>query len=212
MTQFKYLSIFTLLLIVKICNAQVNSFDDWMEGEVYLNNNDTLKGYVIYEEQQNIVQFSKEDRVKVKTFSAFVLKGFTLINGKNTRNFHRFYWNKGYDNVQEIPDFFEVLYVGKFKVLSKDKKIVVMEDWAGSSLGVNTPYSSTTSPIYSEKIVRNLYIQLDDKRIYGIYRPKKDFINMFPNKQDELKEFYKGKYISSDNSKLIIEIVKMMEN
>lgn len=201
-----------MLISVKISFAQVNSFDDWVKGEVYLNNNDTLKGYVIYEESQNIVQFSTESRVKVKTFSAFVLKGFALINGDKLRKFKRFYWDKGYDNVQQVPDFFEVLYEGKLKLLSKDKKIIVMEDWPGYSLGVNTPSSAVRSPMYSEKIVRNLYIQFENSQIYSIFRPKKDFVNMFPNHEIELKNYFKGKYISSDNSKLILEMINIVEN
>ena len=204
-----YIIITSLILLQSsfLAMAQSSSWQEWTEGKIYTSTRDTLYGKVLYEDGIEIVQFIEDGNDAIQSFSAFTMQGFELVVGNKTKFFDRYYWNRGFDNHKKMPDFFMTLYSGQYKLLAKEKKIIVIDDWPISSsvtLGV-TPLNSGF-PIYSEKVILDHFIMDITGDIHFVISVKRLISDVFSKQEKELKELLKGNKSESERKKLVLII------
>ena len=207
--KFSIVVVFLNISFISV-GQRVNDWAEWERGRLFLTNGDTLVGDLLYEYGPEIVQF--KDSVSnngVKTYSSFLINGFEqIVNGK-VKKLDRYYWNRGYDNHKKTPDFFLTVYDNKLKLLAKEKKIIVSDDWpmmSGNMTGTITP----SIPSYYQKVVLDYFIVVEDGNIYYVKSLKKIISELFEKDKDDLMGIIKSNSKKSDKEKLI-EIIKFVE-
>lgn len=203
--------LFTVFLMSCMAATAQSGFEyEWRNGKVYLNNGDTLAGQIIYEEGHEIVQFRYERGDPIDTYSSFSLMGFQMIVNDTTKTLYRFYWDGGKETTMPVPEFFEVLYDGKFKLLSKERKVKTLrDDDEGSSIGVGGV--QTMIPVYTEEIWYNFFFMDEHDTIQYIPNAGKYFTKRFPTYRAEIKAKTKKMSSIKTDQELMVELVKHIE-
>lgn len=95
------------------------AFELWHEGEIVLVSGDTLKGFVKYDLQQDIVQFD-ERRSRTEAFSARKVLFFEIFD--RTVNKYRRFFSMPFttSGSYKMPMFFELLEEGKLTLLARE--------------------------------------------------------------------------------------------
>ena len=116
-------------------NAQEWPFELWHDGKIVLNDADTLVGLVKYDMQQDIVQFSHNEK-KPEVYTARKVLYFEIFD-ITTHKYRRFY-TMPYSATSNYRSsrFFELLEEGKITLLSRE----LLE------------YKTYSSPYYSVKV------------------------------------------------------------
>lgn len=113
--------IFCSVLFAPLYSFSQNwAFELWHEGKIVLLNGDTLKGFVKYDLQQDILQFDLPDNRTTEAFSARKVLFFEIFD-KTVNKYRRFfalpYTTSG---SYKIPIFFELLEEGKMTLLARE--------------------------------------------------------------------------------------------
>lgn len=201
----------TLIMLFFLCNilSAQSSWSEWKKGSIFLENGDSITGNIIYEEGLEILQFSDNTKAKVNTYGAFLVKGFELYYSKFTKNYERFYWNKGVAHHKKYPDFFINIYDGRIKLLSKERKILVSDDFPVADFSFINNNEKSNFPIFYEETVFNYYLMVDDKIEY-VRDFDKYFKTKFPTYKNEIKSINKN----SPNNEIerVKNVIKFLEN
>jgi hypothetical protein len=163
-------------------NAQEWPFELWHDGKIVLNGGDTLSGLVKYDMQQDIVQFSHNEK-KPEVYTARKVLYFEIFD-ITTHKYRRFY-TMPYSATSNYRSsrFFELLEEGKITLLSRE----LLEYKTYSS-----PYYSGS---YSRLTLTNKYYFLkDDGTIEEFLGTKSDLLDMMGNQAEAVE-----KYIRSNN-------------
>lgn len=208
----KRVHIYLLVVLFFLFNnveAQSN-WPEWQSGRIFLSSGDTLIGEVIYEDGLEIVQYMDDSKNKVKTFGAFLVSGFELNFKKYTKNYTRYYWNKGFEHHKKTPEFFITIYNGRIKLLSKERKVLVSDDFNSSPLSFSVNPLGNRFPIYYEETVFNYYILNEDGEIQFVKDFNKYFKNNYPSLRKEIKEIKKNS--PNNEIKRVVNVIKMIES
>lgn len=189
--------------------AQTN-WTDWVDGVIYLSSGDTLKGKIIYEEDIEVVQYLDNKEGIVKSYSSFIVNGFEIKGKKKLTTYKRYYWNRGFQHHKRVPDFFQTLYDGKLKLLTKEKKIIVTDDFLSPLSPTLNPLGSNFYPVYREKTVYYYFLMDENGDISLIRDSKKFFLEKYPFLKNDIKEMSKKNKNKHDAVKIIL-IIKLLE-
>jgi hypothetical protein len=114
---------FVLVAMITLVSSQAFSqqwpFELWHDGKVVLDNGDTLKGILKYDLQQDIVQYTSQDK-NVTVFSARKVLFFEIFD--NTIHQYRQFFALPYSSngSYRAPVFFELLTEGKLTLLCRE--------------------------------------------------------------------------------------------
>ena len=206
----KRLHIINLIVLFFLCNnllkAQSN-WSEWQKGIIYLSNGKEFEGNILYEDNDEIVQYL-DVADKVKTFSAFEIDSFKVEGNKYSKSYHKFYWNRENEFFKKVPLFFLKFYDGNLKLLSKERKILVSDDF-------NTPLSVTANPMaipfpmYYETTTFDYFFCDENGDIKLIKDGKKFFIKKYPEYKSEIKKAFQ-KARRSERQKYIA-VIRFLE-
>jgi hypothetical protein len=115
---FAFLSTVLLLLSAAV-HAQNWPFEYWHEGKLVLEKGDTLKGLIKYDLQQDLVQYTVEDK-KGEVYTARKVLFFEIFD--ETVHKYRQFFALPYSNTSgyKTPMFFELLQDGKLTLLARE--------------------------------------------------------------------------------------------
>ena len=177
-----------------------------IEGKVVLTNEDTIKGEVKYDLENDVVQVNVNN--VLKTYSARKLLYFEIFD--KTINSYRYFYSIPYQ-VQpnyKVPILFEVLYQGKLSLLCREE--IVTESMPNPNYNPYY-YSPYYNPMYGSggtrtRLAYKFYF-LDDKGNITDYSMKKnDLLSMFDGKQKEIKQYMKKNNLKHDQMRDLVRI------
>lgn len=180
-----------LAILLAFANLKVSAqqwpFELWHEGKIVLESGDTLRGLVKYDFQQDLVQYTPDDK-KTEAFSARKVLFFEIFD--NTVKKYRQIFALPFTNSTgyRAPVFFELLEEGKMTLLSRE----VLE------------YRNYTSPYYvgsfTRQVLVNKYFFLDQKgNITEFTGNKSDLLNLMGKKSDDVEKYIKANRLKYDD-------------
>jgi hypothetical protein len=191
-----FITIF-LFSIVGISSAQQFPFEFWHEGKIVLESNDTLKGLVKYDLQNDLLQLKAKNQLE--SYSARKVLFFEIFDAsaKRYRTFYSLPYSQ--NNTYNTPTFFELLAEGKLTVLTREK----LEYRTVSS---SFYYYGT----YTRLVLTNTYFLLKPNgKIEELPNPKKgDWLELMDNKVDEVKAFAKENRLDFDDKYELTRIIE----
>ena len=171
------------------------AFELWHDGKIVLNEGDTLKGLVKYDMQQDLVQFSTNEK-KAEVYTARKVLFFEIFDN-TIHKYRRFFTlpfsvNAGY----RTQIFFELLEEGKMTLLSRE----LLE------------YKTYSSPYYigsySRLVLTNRYFFLkDDGTIEEFLGNKSDLLALMGRQSEEVERYIKSNNLRFDDKSDIAQIV-----
>jgi hypothetical protein len=177
-------------------HAQKWPFELWHEGKIVLTEGDTLRGFVKYDLQQDLVQYSLDDK-RVEAFTAKRILFFEIFDASvhKHRSFYALPYNinPGYS----APIFFELLQEGKMTLLSRE---------ALEMRSYNSPYYVGS---YSRMVLVNKFFFLDEKGgISSFTGNKRDLLDLMGKKADEVDKYIKANRLDYENKYDFAKIVE----
>jgi hypothetical protein len=118
-----YTSRFLMVLLITLLSSPVFSqqypFEIWHDGKVVLDSGDTLRGILKYDLQQDVVQFTNQDK-NVTVFSARKVLFFEIFD--NSVHQYRQFFALPFSSAgsYRAPVFFELLTEGKLTLLCRE--------------------------------------------------------------------------------------------
>lgn len=185
---------FALFLVSVSAEAQQWPFQLWHDGKIVLLQGDTLKGYVKYDMQQDIVQFNLEEK-KIETFTARKVLFFEIFDTSVHK--YRQFFALPFSTVgtYSAPIFFELLEEGKMTVLCRE------------ALEYRTYGSYYYS--YSRQVLVNKFFFMNEKgKIEPFTGSKRDFLDLLGKHADEVEKYMKSNHLSYDEKYDLARIVK----
>jgi hypothetical protein len=175
--------------------AQQFPFEVWHEGKIVLLTGDTLKGMVKYDFQQDIVQFSRNERT-VDAFSARKVLFYEIFD--NSVHKYRQFFALPYTTAgsYRAPVFFELLEDGKMTLLARE------------ALEFRTYSYGFYGPTYTRQVLVNKYYFLDEKgNINEFTGNKNDLLNMMGRNADAVEKYIKTNRLRFDEKYDFVKIV-----
>jgi hypothetical protein len=183
------------LLIAFSGYSQNWPFELWHEGKIVLNSGDTLKGFVKYDMQQDIVQFSHNNR-KGDVYTARKILYFEIFD--NTIHKYRRFFTLPYaaNSSYRSSIFFELLEEGKMTLLSRE----LLE------------YKTYSSPYYvgsySRLVLTNKYFFLkDDGTIEEFIGTKNDLLEMMGRQAEDVEKYMRSNNLRFEDKQDVVQIV-----
>lgn len=171
------------------------AFELWHDGKIVLNEGDTLTGLVKYDMQQDLVQFSLNEK-KAEVYTARKVLYFEIFDN-TIHKYRRFFTlpfsvNAGY----RTQIFFELLEEGKMTLLSRE----LLE------------YKTYSSPYYvgsySRLVLTNRYFFLkDDGSIEEFLGNKSDLLALMGRQSEEVERYIKSNNLRLDDKADIAQII-----
>jgi len=189
-----------LLLVLQLAisrqgSAQTWPSELWHQGKIVLMSGDTLRGLIKYDLQQDLVQYTLEDK-RTEAFSARKIMFFEIFD-ETVREYRQFFalpftTSTGY----RAPVFFELLANGKLTLLSRESV---------ETRTYNSPYYLGG---YSRQILVYKYFFLDEKgNIQEFDGNKADLLNMMGRKSEDVERFMKENKLKVDDKNDFARIV-----
>jgi hypothetical protein len=173
-----YLVLFFFLLSVQT-KAQQWPFELWHEGKIILERGDTLKGFVKYDLQQDVVQYTIKDKV-VEAFTPRKVLFFEIFDA----SVHK--WRQFYSlpftitGAYRAPVFFELLEEGKMTLLARE---------ALEYKTYNSPYYAGG---YNRQVLVDKFFLLDEKGdINPFVGNKRDLLELMGKNADDVEKYMK---------------------
>jgi len=187
---------FVLFLISASAEAQQWPFQLWHEGRIILLQGDTLKGFVKYDIQQDIVQYNSEGK-KIETFTPRKVLFFEIFDTSVHKYRQFFALPFSTIGTYSAPIFFELLEEGKMTVLSREA----------------LEYQSYGSPYYmgsyQRQILVNKFFFMDEKgKIEPFTGNKRDLLDLMGKHADDVEKFMKSNHLSYNEKYDLAKIVK----
>jgi hypothetical protein len=184
------------VIIPRIINAQKWPFELWHDGKIVLESNDTLRGLVKYDIQQDIVQFTLDDKT-IETFAPRKTLFFEIFD-TSVHKYRQFFSlpfaaTHGY----EAPMFFELLEEGKLTLLSRE---------ALELRTYNSPYYMGS---YTRQVLINKFYFMNEKGLISLFMGnKKDLLQLMGNKADAVTDYIKMNRLDYENKYDLAKIVE----
>ena len=192
----RYFSLLVFLFAVTGVYAQQFPSEVWHEGMIVLIQGDSLWGNIKYNQETDIVQFTRDNKT-INTYTPRKLLFFEIFDEISSA--YRQFYSLPY---QVKPNFetqilFEVLYEGPLTLLSRESI---------QYQTTNNPYSFAGT--YTRLILVYTYFFLDLKGNISKYSGKKsELYPIFKRKQAEIKNFVRENKLRHDRRKDLIQIV-----
>ena len=170
---------FFLIISTTAAHAQKWPFELWHDGKIVLQSGDTLKGFVKYDLQQDMVQYNIKDKV-IETFTARKVLFFEIFDTSvhKYRQFFTIPYN--INGSYSAPIFFELLAVGKITLLARE---------ALEYKTYNTPYYVGS---YSRLVLVNKFFLMDQKEnITTFTGTREDLLDLMEPKSEEVRKYMK---------------------
>ncbi len=198
--QFKVVNGVILLLVLQLAInrhgwAQTWPSELWHQGKIVLMSGDTLRGLIKYDLQQDLVQYTLEDK-RTEAFSARKIMFFEIFD-ETVREYRQFFalpftTSTGY----RAPVFFELLANGKLTLLSRESV---------ETRTYNSPYYLGG---YSRQILVYKYFFLNEKgNIQEFDGNKADLLNMMGRKSEDVEKYMKENKLKVDDKNDFARIV-----
>jgi len=184
--------LFILILLFTTFSAKAQEFPSelWHQGFIVLVSEDTIKGKIKYNIDQDLVQI--ESVGKIYTYSSKKLFYFQIFD--ETVDTYREFYTIPFAQVNEYeaPIIFEVLVEGRLTLLCRES---IMTKTVNDN-NIN-PYGSTRS--YSRDVLIYTYYFLDEKGKITLYSLKKrDLLRALTKRADKIDEYMKVNHLRAD--------------
>lgn len=166
-----------LTMVVSSAVAQEWPFELWHEGKIVLLEGDTLKGLVKYDLQQDMLQYTANDK-KAEAYSPRKVLFFEIYDNtvRRYRQFFALPYNKSAGYL--TPIFFELLAEGKLTLLSRE---------ALETRSYSSPYYIGS---YSRTVLVNYYFFMnEDGKIEPFTGNKNDLLDIMEKRSEEIERF-----------------------
>lgn len=177
-------------------SAQQWPFELWHEGKIVLLEGDTLKGLVKYDLQQDLVQYSINDK-KTEAFTARKVLFFEIFD-QTVRRYRQFFALPFTTPSQyKAPVFFELLEEGKMTLLARE------------SLEYRT-YNSMyyMGAAYSRQVLVYKYFFLGETgEIVEFNGNKNDLLDLMGKKSEDVEKYVKANRLKYDDKYDLAKIV-----
>jgi len=190
----KFFTSTLLTLLPLFISAQEFAFEFWHEGKVVLETNDTLKGLVKYDIQNDLLQVKV--RNKLESLTARKVLTFEIFDTtvKRYRQFYSLPYSP--NNTYKTPVFFELLCEGKITLLAKEK----------------LEYRTVNSPFfygnYSRLVLVNIFYLLKQNGVIQEFQGKKnDWLKVMETRENEVREFSKVNRLDFDEKYDLTRII-----
>ncbi|MDL5045700.1 hypothetical protein QQ054_06580 [Oscillatoria amoena NRMC-F 0135] len=184
-----------LVLLSAFARAQEWAFELWHEGKIILTSEDTLRGLVKYDLQQDLVQFSLKDEKRVEAYAPRKVLMFEIFDAtvKSYRNFYSLPYSS--TTSYGALSFFELLTEGKLTLLCREA----------------LEYRTTNSPYYYGSFSRlelvYRYFILDEKgKITEFSGRRPDLMALMGRHSDTVDKYMKSNRLRLDNKYHIVRI------
>ncbi|MEQ8358779.1 MAG: hypothetical protein RH860_04775 [Cytophagales bacterium] len=195
-----FLIIVIVFSVANSVTSQELSSDIWHEGTIVLKTNDTLRGAVKYNIEENILQYRYSN--KMITLSPNKIISFYFYDEliKANRYFRSFEYSPYSSYKPEM--FFEVLVVGNLSLLAREY-ISYETRMINDPFLTNDPYYNMYANSASNYVTRRVinyhfYFFNHNSKSQNVIlykEKKKDLFRLMNDKQDEIKQFIKDKKI-----------------
>lgn len=167
----------------------------WHEGKIVLVEGDTLNGLVKYDFQQNLVQYTMNNR-KAEIFTARKVLFFEIFD--ETVHKYRKFFVLPYSNPSnyKAPVFFELLEEGKITLLSRE----MLEYKTYNNAFYGGSYSRLVQTYY-------YYLLKEDGEIEDFRGNKNDLLGMMGNKSRTVEKYIKTNRLNFDDKYDVARIV-----
>ncbi len=195
-----FLIIVIVISIVFSVKSQELSTDIWHEGTIVLKTNDTLRGAVKYNIEENILQYRYSN--KMITLSPNKIISFYFYDELIEAN--RYFRSLEYSPYSSYkPEmFFEVLVVGDLSLLAREYisyETRMINDPFLSSDPYYNRYTNSASNYVTRRVINYYFYFFDhsskNQNVVLYKEKKKDLYRLMNDKQDEIKQFIKDKKI-----------------
>jgi len=190
----KFFTSTLLTLLPLFISAQEFAFEFWHEGKVVLETNDTLKGLVKYDIQNDLLQVKV--RNKLESLTARKVLTFEIFDTtvKRYRQFYSLPYSP--NNTYKTPVFFELLCEGKITLLAKEK----------------LEYRTVNSPFfygnYSRLVLVNVFYLLKQNGVIQEFQGKKNgWLKVMETRENEVREFSKVNRLDFDEKYDLTRII-----
>jgi len=190
----KFFTSTLLTLLPLFISAQEFAFEFWHEGKVVLETNDTLKGLVKYDIQNDLLQVKV--RNKLESLTARKVLTFEIFDTtvKRYRQFYSLPYSP--NNTYKTPVFFELLCEGKITLLAREK----------------LEYRTVNSPFfygnYSRLVLVNVFYLLKQNGVIQEFQGKKnDWLKVMETRENEVREFSKVNRLDFDEKYDLTRII-----
>lgn len=167
----------------------------WHDGKIVLVQGDTLKGLVKYDFQQNLVQYTRNNR-KAEIFTARKILFFEIFD--ETVHKYRKFFVLPYSNPSnyKAPVFFELLEEGKITLLSRE----LLEYKTYNNAFYGGSYSRLVQTYY-------YYILKEDGTLEDFRGNKNDLLAMMGNKSKSVEKYIRSNRLDFDDKYDVARIV-----
>jgi len=198
----KWFPVFIFMSIWFTVQTRAQDFPSelWHEGKIVLLSNDTIKGKIKYDLQNDIIQLEVDNLLK--TYSARKILFFEIFDA--TLNSFRQFYSLPY-SVQsnyKIPILFEVLYAGKLSLLTREEIVTEsVHPYNYSPYYYSPSYNGTRTKLAYK------YYFMDEKGNIMLYSmKKKDLIKYYPKKQKEIKQYINKNHLKHDRMRDLVRL------
>ncbi len=180
--------------------SQDLSTDVWHKGTIVLKTNDTLRGVIKYNIEDNILQYRYSN--KMITLSPNKIISFYFYDEliKSNRYFRSLEYSPYSSYKPEM--FFEVLVVGKLSLLAREYisyETRMMNDPFLTNDPYYNMYSNSATNYVTRRVVNYNFYFFDhgskNENVVLYREKKKDLYRLMDDKEDEIKEFIKDRKI-----------------
>ncbi|HMP99733.1 MAG TPA: hypothetical protein PKC24_08125 [Cyclobacteriaceae bacterium] len=189
--------IIILLINIPAVKAQRFSFEFWHEGRIVLVDNDTIRGTIKYNLENDILQYLRTDKT-IETFTARKVLFFEIFDASTDRyrEFYALPYALGGD--YKVPVFFEVLEEGRLTLLCRER--VELRN-------VNpNPYFYYNN--FTREVLVYSFFFLDTKgNIAEFSGNRNDLLRMMGRQGDEVNKYMRSNKLKSDNRLDLIKII-----
>lgn len=179
---------FVLLQLFSIdAIAQQWPSDLWHEGKIVLVEGDTLKGFIKYDLQQDLIQYNLNDK-RTEAFSARKVLFFEIFD-TSVRRYRQFFALPFTTATSyRAPVFFELLEEGKLTLLSRES--IEYRTY-------NSPYYISS---YSRQVLVYKYFFLEENgNIFEFSGNKGDLLSLMGKKSDDVEKYIRTNRLKYDD-------------
>lgn len=183
------------VMIYAAVSAQQFPFEFWHEGKLVLEEGDTLKGNIMYNLQNDLLQLESNNRLE--SYSARKVVYFQIFD-RTSKRYRQFYsLPYALAGAYRAPVFFELLSEGKMTLLCREA----------------VEYRSYPSTFYyygtatRQVLVYKYFLLTERGEIESFTGKKNDLLALMGNKGEQVEKFMKANKLNVDDRYEFTEIV-----
>jgi len=192
----KLMLIGCLVCGIFLSKAQTFPSEIWHEGKLVLNSNDTIKGLIKYDLDNDLIQIGVEN--VIQTYSSRKIITFQIFD-RSIDNYRRFYALPYSVKLNyKVPILFEVLYEGTLSLLARET--IVME--------TVPQYTGTyrSSPYSRQRLAYTYYFLEKGSEIFKYLPKKRELYYIMRKKSSEIEKFMKKNRLRAEDKNDLIKI------